>query len=251
MDYIQQQISIHQLPTKINHAATVDLPDGSTHYVTGIGTIRLPIGDEFIELKNMRYIPRLKAQLLSFNQLEQQGFDFQLTNEKPYKFRITSPEGTRFIASRSGKNGVFDFIHPDSSQQGTVNAVTGPAGEQQEATHTNRAPPASIDVWHHRLSHMNQHDLQYLHRIGRINIQGKKLLTPCDYCSEAQKTQQQGTGPIPRATYPSMRLHVDIFGEGKTLGRESDDEVPPANGKYKYAMIMTDDATRMRCIFPL
>ena len=109
--------------------------------------------------------------------------------------------------------------------------------------HTQRPPPASIDVWHHRLSHMNQHDLQYLHRIGRINIQGKKLLTPCDFCFAAKKTNQQGKGPTPRATYPGMRLHVDIFGGGKTLGKESDDEAPPANGKYKYAMIVTDDAT--------
>ena len=41
----------------INHEATVDLPDGSTHHVVGIGTIRVLIGDEFIELKNVRYIP--------------------------------------------------------------------------------------------------------------------------------------------------------------------------------------------------
>ena len=63
--------------------ATVDLPDGSTHHVTGIGTIRLPINNDFIELKNVQYIPGLKAQLLSFDQLEEQGFDIQLTNDKP------------------------------------------------------------------------------------------------------------------------------------------------------------------------
>lgn len=77
---------INFIPT--NHDATVDLPDGNIHHVAGIGTTHLPIGNDSIELKNVQYIPGLKAQLLSFDQLEQQGFDIQLTKEKPYRFQI-------------------------------------------------------------------------------------------------------------------------------------------------------------------
>lgn len=98
---------------------------------------------------------------------------------------------------------------------------------------------------------MNQHDLQFLHRIGRINIQGTKLVTPCDYCLAAKTARKEGNGPTPRATRAGMRLHIDIFGGGKTLGLASDDDVPPANGKWKFAMILTDDVTRMRWIIPL
>lgn len=83
-----------------------------------------------------------------------------------------------------------------------------------DTAHTPRPPPASIDTWHHRLAHMNQHDLQYLHRVGRINIQGKRYLTPCDFCFAAKMTQNQGKGHLPRATRPGLRLHIDIFGGG-------------------------------------
>ena len=115
-------------------------------------------------------------------------------------------------------------------------------------------PPGSsamIDQWHHQLSHMNQHNLQYLHWVGRIQIQGKKLLTPCDYCFKAKMTQKIGNGPTPQTTRPGARLHVDIFGGSRTLGLEWDDEAPPANGKFKYVLLITDNVTWMRWVFPL
>ena len=77
------------------------------------------------------------------------------------------------------------------------------------------------------------------------------MLTPCDYCFKAKMTWRIGNGPTPQTTQPGARLHVDIFGGGRTLGLESDDEAPPANGKYKYVLLITDDATRMRWVFPL
>lgn len=149
------------------------------------------------------------------------------------------------------EDGVF-VLEPD--EHGTANAVTSASAHQ--GTETDQTPAkssaaASIDVWHHRLSHLNQHDLQFLNRTGRINIKGTKLLTPCDFCFQAKATRKIGNGATPRTTRPGLRLHVDMFGGGKTLGLESDDEAPPANGKYKYVMIITDDATRMRWIFPL
>ena len=115
-------------------------------------------------------------------------------------------------------------------------------------------PPRSstmIDQWHHWLSHMNQHDLQYLYWIRQIHIQGKKLLTPCNYCFKAKMTQKIGNGATPWMTQPAARLHVNLFGGGRTLGLETDDEAPPANGKYKYVLLITDNATRMRWVFPL
>ena len=77
------------------------------------------------------------------------------------------------------------------------------------------------------------------------------MLTPCDYCFKVKMTQKIGNGATPWMTQPVARLHVDIFGSGKTLGLETDDEAPPANGKFKYVLLITDDATRMRWVFPL
>ena len=103
-------------------------------------------------------------------------------------------------------------------EEGSVAYAVNDAKESAENTSCNltpkRPPPAPIEHWHHRLSHMNQHDLQYLHRIGRINIQGKKLLPTCDFCRQAKNTRKIGNGSTPRATQPGRRVHVDIFGGG-------------------------------------
>ena len=77
------------------------------------------------------------------------------------------------------------------------------------------------------------------------------MLTPCDYCFKAKMTQKVGNRLTPCTTWPAARLHVNLFGGGRTLGLETDDEVPPVNGKYKYVLLIMDDATRMRWIFPL
>ena len=246
----------------LNHYSDVELPDGSKQQVYGVGTINLPVGDSSVELQNVRYIPQVQAQLVSFGQLAESGFRIQLT-KKPYKFILTSPKGIIFEAQE--QNSIY-IIQPYKAS-GIANAVgklpdtaDSEDGADSEDSNGNKSrlktqPPtgssATIDQWHHRLSHMNQHDLQYLHRIGRIQIQGKKLLTPCDYCFKAKMTRKIGNGPTPRSTRPAARLHVDLFGGGRTLGLETDDEAPPANGKFKYVLLITDDATRLRWVFPL
>ncbi|ODM17047.1 hypothetical protein SI65_05760 [Aspergillus cristatus] len=247
--YDDQSAFVNYMP--LTTTSTVGLPDGSTHKVEGIGTIHLPIGEHVVELKNVRYVPALHTRLLSFNQLEKQGFRIQLTAEKPYRFRITSPNGSAFLISRTVEDGMFDRLEAEKGVAYAVNDAKETNENKSKNLTPNRPPPAPIECWHHRLAHMNQHDLQYLHRIGRINIQGKKLLPTCDYCRQAKTTRKIGNGPTPRATQPGRRLHVDIFGGGLTLGKPSDDDAPPANDKYKYAMILTDDATRMRWLFPL
>lgn len=88
-------------------ASPVDLPDGSTHRVEGVGTIKLPIGEHMEELKNARHVPTLHAHLLSFNQLEDQGFHIKTADEKPYRLQIIIPDksdterGGRIPAARN------------------------------------------------------------------------------------------------------------------------------------------------------
>ena len=102
----------------LNHEHTVDLPDGSTHQVEGIGNIDLSTRKGKIELKNVRFIPSVRARLLSFSQMEGQGFDIQLTNEHPRKFKIISPDDQiSFYTSQSAKDDVFDQLTEDSTDE--------------------------------------------------------------------------------------------------------------------------------------
>ena len=97
---------------------------------------------------------------------------------------------------------MFDSLE---SEKGVINVVNDANDRLENKARNltpNRPPPASIETWHHRLSHMNQHGLQYLHRVGRINIQGKKLLPTCDFCRRAKTTRRMENGPTPRATRP-------------------------------------------------
>lgn len=64
-------------------------------------------------------------------------------------------------------------------------------------------------------------------------------------------TRNKLTGEPPRTVRPGQRLHVDVFGGGKTLGQDDDIGVPLGDGIYKYVMLITDDATRRRWAIPL
>ena len=64
-------------------------------------------------------------------------------------------------------------------------------------------------------------------------------------------TQKIDNGVTLQMTWPAARLHVDLFGGGRTLGLETDDEAPPVNGKFKYVLLITDNTIRMRWVFPL
>ena len=118
------------------------------------------------------------------------------------------------VFSRTTNEGMFNRLEKETGLINVVNDANDRPENKSRNLTPNRPPSASIETWHHRLSHMNQHDLQYLHLIGRINIQGKKLLPTCDFCRRAKTTRRLGNGPNPRATRPGRQLYVDIFGDG-------------------------------------
>ena len=137
----------------------MELPDGSIQQVYGMGTINLPVGDNSVELQNVRYIPQVQAQLVSFGQLAESGFRIQLT-KKPYKFVLTSPKGIIFEAAE--QDNIY-IIQPYKAS-GKVNAVgklpdsaNSKNGADSEDSNGNksclktRPPPrssATIDQWH-------------------------------------------------------------------------------------------------------
>ena len=79
--------------------------------------------------------------------MENQGFHIQLTGERPNRFKIVSPNGITFYASRSGTDGIFNQFNEEN---GVANAVVGPADEEMEqVSGGSKSAPASIDIWHH------------------------------------------------------------------------------------------------------
>ncbi|EDN03377.1 predicted protein [Histoplasma mississippiense (nom. inval.)] len=102
-----------------------------------------------------------------------------------------------------------------------------------------------FDEWHRRLGHIGENNILKMARDPRFGIAiiGPKKLSFCATCVKAKQrraTYNKNSAPR-RATRKALKIWVDIFGGGETLGTEND--ISSYAGK-KLAMIITDDATR-------
>ncbi|EDN07547.1 hypothetical protein HCAG_04057 [Histoplasma mississippiense (nom. inval.)] len=108
-----------------------------------------------------------------------------------------------------------------------------------------------FDEWHRRLGHIGENNILKMARDPRFGIAiiGPKKLSFCATCVKAKQRRATYKNSAPRrATRKALKIWVDIFGGGETLGTEND--ISSYAGK-KLAMVITDDATRMRWIFLL
>ncbi|EDN06631.1 hypothetical protein HCAG_03161 [Histoplasma mississippiense (nom. inval.)] len=108
-----------------------------------------------------------------------------------------------------------------------------------------------FDEWHRRLGHIGENNILKMARDPRFGIAiiGPKKLSFCATCVKAkQRRAMYKNSAARRATRKALKIWVDIFGGGETLGTENN--ISSYAGK-KLAMIITDDATRMRWVFLL
>ena len=81
-----------------------------------------------------------------------------------------------------------------------------------------------------------------------VSIKGPRTLGFCEICQQAKQTRKISHTPMPRATRPLARIHVDIAGGGNTFGGKVQETTTSRQGSTYY-MPITDDATRWRWIF--
>ena len=107
--------------------------------------------------------------------------------------------------------------------------------------------------WHQRLVHLNPAAILKLARDPNsgIVIKGSKTLGFCDVCHKAKQTRKVSRTPMPRATKPLARIHIDIAGGGNTFGMKDMEKENPITSRQgaHYYMLLTDDATRYRWVF--
>jgi len=216
----------------------LDLPDGQSATVSGIGTITFDFdGNNKLHVKNVRHIPKIRFNLLSPDQLIKDGWDIDLIKPS-YAFRLVNPDGDTCEAQRDRTQGVWNITQPAYPTEAGPDHLI--ASIQQPASDSHSMP---IEAWHLRLNHLNQGDLQHMHRVGAITISGPKTLPNCDFCFKAKMKRTSGQSSPQRVTKPFSKLHIDIAGGGNTLG-------PPEDGlKYRYFIIVVDDATRLRSVY--
>jgi hypothetical protein len=229
--------------------AVIDDAGGHTHQITGIGTVLV----HGIKIPDVRYVPTMEPNLLSFRQLDKQNFDISLLggiNKK--RFLIKSPTGASLDAYPAENSDLYQ-VKPIACAVKSVQRTKPSQADDQTANqkdHGPALPTATMEEWHQRLSHIHFRAILRLAQQKILKIKGPKTLVFCEICRKAKQRRQSSKDPAPRATKILARIHIDIAGGGATLDCK-DEEAPPGIKNIRYFMLITDDATRYRWVYTL
>lgn len=231
----------HAFSNLRDHNAMINDAGGHTHLITGIGTVSVHGTD----IPDVRFAPTMKANLLSFRQLDKQNFDISLLgNIKEKRFLIKSPTGVSLNAYPEEKSDLY-HVKPMACTTRSI-----PHAENNQKDHGHALPTATMQEWHQRLSHIHFRAILKLEQQKILKIKNKKTLAFCDICRQAKQKRQSSKNPAPRATKILARIHIDIAGGGATLDCK-DEEAPPGIKNTRYFLLITDDATRYRWVYTL
>lgn len=75
--------------------------------VKGIGKVILDVDDGIMELEDVRYVPTLTSNLVSYGHLEDQRFPLGVSHTKPLYHTISTPSGDVFCAYKPEYTGVY------------------------------------------------------------------------------------------------------------------------------------------------
>ena len=95
-------------PTKSK--TLLDTALGTKAPVKGIRTVIPHLEGGTVEIPEVRYIPGLSCNLLSFSMLEDQGFQISMRKTSPISFQIQSPDGEMFHACRTDNGNVYEIM---------------------------------------------------------------------------------------------------------------------------------------------
>ena len=221
--------------------------NGGLGPIAGKGTIILQIGDGVLTLKEARHVPTLQSNLVSYAQLEDQGFDLSLSSGvTPKNHVIRSPDGDEFFAYKTHLN-VYTLTDctPTPRQDSEVVYSTvewNDIGSTACALATIDTPiptrkrhevvpqTMTISQWHQRLCHLNQWDIIRLSKDPATGYESKDTILRI-------LPERQADSQLPQSTstpcHPSHNLDIS-GGGGKTLGVPDDEELLPSRTGCRY-----------------
>lgn len=166
--------------------------------VKGMGNITIDSSDgSVIVLKDVRYIPDMGRNLISYGQLENSGCSY---NGKDHKIEFFK-EGKKVLTGVY-TNGLYYL-------QGKVRRA-GEANVTEEAEDKTKK-------WHSRLAHMNTRSMQLLVRRGYLGDKEIGKLEFCEGCAMGKSHKQK----FPKAKHYSKEvleyIHTDLWGSPNTV----------------------------------
>ena len=210
------------IDTSVQHL--VNLPNGSTLKVSGIGQIVLC---DALTLQNVLYIPEFRLNLLSVSSLTSDiGAEVLFDSGC---FRIQDPIRGSMIGSgrRIANLYVLD-----------VGSSRCPAQDS--------APPfihyvVDASVWHQRFGHSSFERLELLRDVLGFSKAKNKGLTHCDICQCAKQKKLSYTLHPKICSAPFELLHIDIWGPFSETTQDG----------HRYFLTIVDDHTRVTWVYLL
>ncbi|KAH9684519.1 Integrase catalytic domain-containing protein [Citrus sinensis] len=161
----------------------------------GIGTIRLKIFDGMVrELKEVRFVPTLKKNLISMGALEAKGYKVTI-EDGTMKFT----HGAMVILQGARRHNLYYLKGSTTDEANVVEA------------HSD-----TTKLWHVRLGHAGEKSLQTLMRHGLLKGTKTCKLNFCEHCVVGKKTRVK-FGTANHDTREILEyVHSDVWGPTKT-----------------------------------
>jgi hypothetical protein len=147
--YLDSGASYHMTPFRDKFTTFRPIEGNSAGDITGheitplgVGTIRQQIDNQILEIPSVRYIPNIVASLISYRQLEKQGFRIESIpmEDGTSLFEITDPQGQTFkaIPSASDVYPINGVINPTALAARTSKKTTNKATNSPDETNGTR-----------------------------------------------------------------------------------------------------------------
>lgn len=203
-------------------SGTVTLGNNQVCEVKGIGSIRLRMQDQSVKiLTDVRYIPKVKRNLVSLGSLESKGYSFLSSGGK---MLVRKGQDVVMTAERRGSL-YYLYASVLKLHQDEVNLVK----------------PISLKMWHDRLGHLAMGSIRELVKKQVISADDAQEPDPCQDCIRGKAKKQ----PYPTGKHisssPLDYVHSDLWGPASVS----------TIGGGRYYMSLIDDYSRKIWIYIL
>lgn len=138
--------------------------DNKSCKVHGIGSIKLKMNDGSVfTLKNVKYVPEIKRNLISLGNLDQLGYTF-----KAQEGKLVVVKGSLIVMKGIRSNGLYTL--EGETLNGLLNATENNQNDSM--------------LWHLRLAHISNRGLQELYKQGLL---GNNPIDQLDFCEDCVK----------------------------------------------------------------
>ncbi|CAL2238507.1 unnamed protein product [Prunus armeniaca] len=169
-------------------------------------------------LGNVRYVPRLRKNLISLGTLDEAGYGYESK-----KGRLRVAKGSLVVMRGD--------LQPNKLYKLIGTTIVGGA-----AVSVNQGIEDKTELWHHRLGHISQKGLQELHKQGLLEGVSSCKLDFCEYCvlGKQRKVSFTSSSADNRSKEQLSYIHSDVWGPAPTK----------SNGGARYFVTFMDDFSR-------